>query len=226
MVRRPGVEDVRRAFLHAGAAEPDRAGAPPGVSAVLLPLRESAEGACELLFTRRARTLRSHAGEMSFPGGRVDPTDAHPLAAALREAEEEIGLAPRDVSVLGHLTDFLTYRDVLVCAYVGVVSPDAPEPVARSREEVEEVIPVPVAHLLDEARYEARAIAGMGEGRRVHYWHLPRCTVWGITGELTARFLERAWAWRAPERVRTVDDLSHFRPEALPPHEALSSNSS
>lgn len=195
---------IRAAFL-ATLPEPDRGSAPPGVSAVLLALFDTAEGPA-LLYTRRSGALRSHPGEISFPGGRVDPGDASPLAAALREAHEEVGLEARDVDVLGHLTDYLTYRDVLVCAYVvaarrGVAPPAAP----RSLEEVDEVFTVPLAALIDPRAHESLRMDGMPPGACVHYFHVGGRTVWGITGELTARFLAHVhgWAPSAPPRVVT-----------------------
>ena len=209
MVRSPTLEDVRRAVL-SGGPEPAREELPEGASAVLLPVQVESTGALSLVYTRRAQTLRRHAGEMAFPGGRVDPSDAHPLAAALREAEEEIGLSPRDVDVVGHLTDMTTHYGVLVSAYVGVLRGAAPrEP--PSKEEVDEILTVPLADLLDPARYESRAHVEMPE-RRVHYWRLPRGVMWGITGELTARFLRRVCAWEPPGRPRIIDDVSAFRP--------------
>lgn len=203
------VDDVVRAFA-APPVEPARGEAPPGLSAVLLPVFRDAEGRAVLLFTKRAETLRRHAGELSFPGGRVDPTDADAMAAALREAEEEVGLAPSSVEVLGHLTDFTTYYGVLVAAYVGLVH-GAPPTEPRSREEVAEVLAVPVDWLLDPARYEARAHVDMPD-RRVHYWHLGSSVLWGITGEITARFLAQVWGWVPPGEPRVIREVSEFRP--------------
>jgi hypothetical protein len=112
--------------------------------------------------------------------------------------------------VLGHLTDLTTYYGVLVAAYVGVARGEPPR-VAASVEEVAEVLSVPVSHLLDPARYESRAHVDMPE-RRVHYWHLEGSVLWGITGELTARFLARVWGWAPPGEPRVVREVSEFRP--------------
>lgn len=208
MGSRPSVEDVRRAFA-TPEVEPARE-LLPGASAVIVPVFETKDGSPLLLYTRRASTLRRHAGEVSFPGGRIDASDADPLAAALREAEEEVGLGRDDVVVLGHLTDMVTHYGVLVSAYVGLADGDPPAQ-PRSREEVEEMIAVPVEQLLDPARYESRAHVEMPD-RRVHYWHLPDAIMWGITGEITSRFLRRVWGWEPPGVPRIIDDVSAFRP--------------
>ena len=180
------------------------------MSAVLVPVYADAEGAPLLLFTKRAQTLRRHAGEVSFPGGRIDPSDEHPLAAALREAEEEVGLAPEDVRVLGHLSDMTTYYGVVIAAYVGLAGGEPPLD-ARSPEEVDEVLAVPASWLLDPKRYESRAHVDLPE-RRVHYWHLDRAVLWGITGEITARFLRRVWGWEPPGEPRVIREVSDFGP--------------
>jgi 8-oxo-dGTP pyrophosphatase MutT (NUDIX family) len=199
---------------------------PPGASAVLVPLFDTEAGP-GLLYTRRSKTLSTHPGEVSFPGGRVDPGDAGPRAAALREAEEEVGIRPRDVDVLGHLTDFITFRGTLVSAYVGHVQAPVPtEPTSPA--EVDEMFLVPVQHLLDAERYEGRTLAdpeaaaarapegsGISARRRdrvVHYWRADPATVWGITGELTARFLEAAYGWAPPKRARVIEDVAEFLP--------------
>lgn len=211
-MRRPELADVARAFGAPGA-EPHRPTSE--MSAVLLAAFEDADAGLCLLYTLRAAAMRRHAGEVSFPGGRVDASDRDPLAAALREAEEEVGLLPQDVRVLGHLTDFTTHYGHLVCAYVGEVVGEPPRE-ARSKDEVARVLRVPVASLLDAARYESRRHVEMPADRRVHYWHLPEFTMWGITGELTARFLARVWGWAPPGEARVIDDVSGFRP-ARPP---------
>lgn len=208
-VRRPEVSDIVRAFAPPLAPEPSRADAPPGVSAVLALVHETPDGAA-LVFTRRSSQLRNHAGEISFAGGRIEASDEGPLGAALREANEEIGLEVKDVRVLGHLTDFLTHRNVLVVSYVGVLRgavPSRPDP-----REVDEILSIPVAWLLDASRYESRRAAGTDPDWRVHYWHLPTCVLWGITGELTARLLRRVWGWAPPSEARIITSLDEFAP--------------
>lgn len=203
---------LRAAFAH-GQVEPRREHAPPGVSAVLVTLFDGAAGP-ELLYTRRSDALRRHPGEVSFPGGRIDPDDASPLAAALREAEEEVGLGAGRVECWGHLTDFVTHHGTLICAYVAR-GHGAPPQAPASPEEVADVFTLPLRTLLDPTVYEGRRVDGMPTGRAVHYWHVKPHVVWGITGELTARFLARACAWSPPRPPRTIEDLSEFRPVRL-----------
>ena len=232
MTRAPTLDRLLAAFE---APDPPREGRPPGLAAVLLALYDSPQGPA-LLYIRRAEGMRSHPGEISFPGGRVDPTDAGPLDAALREAHEEVGLHPSRVEAVAHVVDHLTYRGSVVCAYVGRVRDDPPTAPA-SPEEVADVFLVPVEDLLDPARYEARRIEGMPRDRRVHYWHVKSIseslmrgraegaagdpkhvrtrTIWGITGQLTAHFLERACGWTPPAEARTVASVEEFVPRQV-----------
>lgn len=200
-----------RAVLHAG--EPERHGLPAGASAVLLPLLGGPEG-LSVLFTRRTDHLSSHAGQFSFPGGRVEPHDRTPAEAALRETEEEVGLPAKDVEVLGHLADYTTYYGRLVCAYVGHVAPHAPPPRIAAPDEVAQLLVVPVAKLLAPEPYEGRALPGLparGDERVVHYWHFPEGTIWGITADLLGRFLARAYGWAPPRPPREVASPEEFR---------------
>lgn len=205
----PDLAALRAAF-RAQIPEPTREGAPPGVSAVLIPIFDGKDG-LEVLYTRRSDNLRNHPGEVSFPGGRVDPEDDGPLAAALREADEEVGIKPSHVDSWGHVTDFLTHHGTLICAYAGHVKGAAPTEPA-SFDEVSDVFTVPLRTLLDPEVYEARRLPHMPPGRQVHYWHVQPHTMWGITGELTARFLRRACSWEPPHEARVIDDLGGFRP--------------
>lgn len=193
--------------------EPARHQLPPDASAVLFPLM-AREGGLHALFTLRHQALTRHAGQWSFPGGRVEPGDKGPAETALRETEEEVGIPARDVDVLGHLDDYTTYYGRLVCAYVGLVRPGAPAPRIAAPAEVEDLRVLPIAAFLGPELYEGRALAGdqpRGEERVVHYWHFPGATIWGITGELLARFLRRAYAWEPPRPPRILGSVEEFR---------------
>lgn len=150
-------------------------------SAVLVPLLVEG-GAPRILLTRRADHLRSHQGQVSFPGGRRDPEDDSLRAAALREAHEEVGLPPSQVEVLGYLDDQLTMSGYRMTPVVGVVR-GAFEPVFDAGE-VAEVFELPLAALLDEDFFLRRTFDR--NGAEVSYWELrhgPQL-IWGATAEV------------------------------------------
>ena len=141
--------DVWAGIRAAVRAHTRRAIAPDGRrrAAVLLTLvPDPAEP--HVLMTVRSQEVEHHKGEISFPGGVIDPGDAGPQAAALREAQEEMGIAPRDVDVLGPLDDIVTRSGFHVSPFVGVLQ-RAPYPYRPSPKEVAEVLEVPLSHLLD-----------------------------------------------------------------------------
>ncbi len=201
----PEISRFTRAFA---GADPEPGHFEGNASAVLVPVFVTADGAA-LLFTRRAETLNTHAGQVSFPGGRVDVEDESARAAALRETWEEVGVAPQRVRMFGHVTDMVTHYGAFIRAYAGFVDGEPPR-VPASPDEVSEILVVPVRDLLDPGRYEARAIAG--DHGVVHYFRTANAVVWGITGDLTARFLTRAYAWERPHDARVVDELRDFLP--------------
>jgi 8-oxo-dGTP pyrophosphatase MutT (NUDIX family) len=146
-------------------------------AAVLVPIIAREE--LSVLFTRRTTQLKAHSGQVSFPGGRAEPDDRGPEHTALREAREEIGLAPERVQVLGRLPDYLTRTGFRVTPIVGLVEP--PLELLPDAREVDEVFEVPLAFLLDPAnrRRESRQIGG----RLATYYvfeHHGR-VIWGAT---------------------------------------------
>jgi 8-oxo-dGTP pyrophosphatase MutT (NUDIX family) len=147
-------------------------------AAVLVPIIAHAEG-LTVLFTRRTAQLKAHSGQVSFPGGRAERGDASPERTALREAEEEIGLAARRVEVLTRLSDYLTRTGFRVTPVVGLIEP--PLELVPDAREVDEVFEVPLGYLLDPAnhRRESRQI---GERLATYYVieHQGR-TIWGAT---------------------------------------------
>ena len=147
-------------------------------AAVLVPI-VAHPAAFSVLFTQRTTHLKSHAGQVSFPGGRAEPGDATPEFTALREAQEEIGLAPEKTEVISRLPDYFTRTGFRVTPVVGLLTPPlALEPDPR---EVEEVFEVPLAFLLDphNHRRETREI----QGRSVGYYvmRFEGRTIWGAT---------------------------------------------
>jgi len=174
----------RRLARPAGAASlyaddgAEREAAAVTPAAVLVPIIARPEG-FSVLFTRRTEQLKSHSGQISFPGGRAEPGDPSPRHTALREAQEEIGLAPARVEVLGQLADYNTRTGFRVTPVIGLIQP--PLELAPDAREVDEVFEVPLAFLLDPAnhRRESRQIGA----RMASYYvieHQGR-TIWGAT---------------------------------------------
>ena len=122
-------------------------------AAVLVPLVDRATGLTVLL-TQRAATLNRHAGQISFPGGRVEPEDADAWAAALREGHEEIGLVPELVEFAGYLPDHLVISGFSVTPCVGFVQPEYQLQIAQA--EVHDVFEVPLDFILDSANHKSR----------------------------------------------------------------------
>ena len=153
------------------------AAAEQGRAAVLAPIVERPEGPTMLL-TRRAEAMTRHAGQIAFPGGRLE-TGESAEAAALREAEEEIGLAPERVTLLGRSSAYRTVTGFAITPVVGIVTP--PFNLTLNRAEVSEAFEVPLAVVLDADRYERR-FQEFDSGRRYFYAvaHDER-VIWGAT---------------------------------------------
>ncbi|MFQ5959210.1 MAG: CoA pyrophosphatase [Alphaproteobacteria bacterium] len=166
-----------------GARGPSRGGAVDALTsaAVLIALVAHA-GGMTAIFTRRTEHLADHAGQVSFPGGRVERGDAGPVATALREAEEEIGLGPERVEVIGCLDRCDTSTGFLVTPVVGLVTP----PLALTLDpfEVAEAFEVPLSFLLDPANRRREAV--MYKGRKREYFTLDYegRTIWGATARM------------------------------------------
>ena len=156
-------------------------------AAVLVPLVNRADGLTVLL-TQRSDTLPDHPGQISFPGGRVEPHDASIEAAALREAQEEIGLPQDRVSVLGRLARYETVTGFAVTPVVGWIEP--PFPIAPDPVEVADVFEVPLAFLLEPGNQQ-RHFRMLGEVRR-DYFAIPYAEryIWGATAAMLV-MLER-----------------------------------
>jgi 8-oxo-dGTP pyrophosphatase MutT (NUDIX family) len=163
---------------------------PPGPlirAAVLVPIVD--HGEAFLVFAQRTDRVGQHAGQISFPGGRIDAGDADELQAALREAEEEVGLAPAAVEPLGMLDDTETFAtQFVITPWVGLVR----EPVVWQPDghEIEKVIEVPVAALLVPGCFRVEAWTRGGVTRDVYFYDYQDTTIWGATARILKQYLD------------------------------------
>jgi 8-oxo-dGTP pyrophosphatase MutT (NUDIX family) len=147
-----------------------------------------------VLLTKRTAHLNQHAGQVSFPGGRIDPGDAGPEDAALREAREEIGLDSAKVELLGRLGDYITGTGYRITPILGLLPPglDLDDLGLRaSPDEVEEVFSLPMSVLLDPAAPQRRRAEYRGRWREFWVWPHPEHYVWGATAAILVHLAER-----------------------------------
>lgn len=161
-------------------------------AAVLLPLFQVGSE-WQLLYTVRTDTVERHRGQVSFPGGRIEPDDPDPVTAALREAREEIGVRPEDVRILGEMDPLLTVTQYLISPVVGVIPwpyPLQPDPI-----EVARIFHVPLAWLADAANHEIQTrepLAGGPPIPVVYFRPYQGQTIWGASARLTLDLLALA----------------------------------
>ena len=147
-------------------------------AAVLIPLVLKEEG-LSVLLTQRTNHLRDHAGQISFPGGRMDPEDQSPNDTALRESQEEIGLDPKRVEIIGHMPQYLTVSGYSVTPVVGLVQAQAEY--VLDEFEVADVFEVPLSFLLDPANHQVRLWQSEQGGRRFYSMPYENRFIWGAT---------------------------------------------
>lgn len=156
-------------------------------AAVLLPLVDRGEPF--VVFAKRTDRVGTHRGQISFPGGRVDPADAGFLEAALRESEEEIGLPRTAVEALGALDDTETVAtQFIITPFVGVVR--APVAWQPDGHEIEKVIEVPLAALRDLANLRVEYRERGGVRHEILFWDYQGETIWGATARILKQYLD------------------------------------
>jgi 8-oxo-dGTP pyrophosphatase MutT (NUDIX family) len=160
-------------------------------AAVLVPIVTNPAG-LSVLFTLRTPHLSAHAGQVSFPGGRVEPGDADETATALRETQEEIGLRPDRIRLIGSLDTYVTRTGFRIHPLVGFVAP--PLALLPDPQEVADVFEVPLDFLIDPAnrRRESR----LYQGRERFFWAIPYGSryIWGATAGMVVNLSELLWA--------------------------------
>ena len=147
-------------------------------AAVLIPVIAQAQG-LTVLFTQRTQHLKSHSGQVSFPGGRAEPGDASAEFTALREAQEEIGLALERVEILGRLPEYHTRTGFRVTPVIGLIQP--PLELTPDPREVESVFEVPLSFLLDPANRQRRTRELQGRSVGFYVFEYQGHMIWGAT---------------------------------------------
>lgn len=156
---------------------------------VLIPLIRSDAG-WSILFTKRSENLAAHSGQIAFPGGTVESGETLDHAA-IREAEEEVGIPPHLVELIGRLDDVITHSGFLVAPFVGVIH--EPFDVVIQEAEVVEVFQVPLAALLDGANPEVRYVPFREKNYPAYFYRHGPHDIWGLTGRMLKATLDLVW---------------------------------
>jgi 8-oxo-dGTP pyrophosphatase MutT (NUDIX family) len=158
-------------------------------AAVLVPVVDHPEPS--VLLTLRTSDLPSHGGQVAFPGGKIDAADASPLAAALREAREEVGLLPELIEPIGYLDLYLTFTGFRILPVVARVIPNYELRINAS--EVADAFEVPLAFVMDEANHARKSRDWKGVTR--HYYEMPfgERYIWGVTAGILRNLYEKIY---------------------------------
>lgn len=186
----PVVRDTGDHILNPDLGPYARWEGPPRDAAVLIPIIEHGSEPTVILTVRTAH-LSSHAGQIAFPGGKIDKEDHGPAAAAIREAEEEIGLEPKAVRLIGELSPYLTGSGFRVVPVVAEVSPD--HRLVANPHEVDDVFEVPLSFLMDPANHLRQS--RKWEGRDRYFYAMPfgERYIWGVTAGIIRSLYETVY---------------------------------
>ena len=165
-------------------------------AAVLVPIQERVDGEY-LVLTKRADHLRTHKGQIAFPGGRVDPRDADLTATALRECYEEIGVGAECVSVIGRLDEFTAGYGLVVTPVVGVIPASCD--CRLDPAETTDVASVPIRALLAQANFKYDGALSPG-GHPSYHFYVNGWDVWGVTARIIVQLLELGYGFRVEHR--------------------------
>ena len=161
-------------------------------AAVLIAVTDRAEPG--VILTQRPETMRRHPGQAAFPGGRVDAGDASVIAAALREAEEEIGLARHIPDVIGTVDLYRTITSYTITPVLAVIPPDLA--LVANPHEVSDIFEVPLDFLLNPANHQAKTLDWNGQERRFFEMHWDGHRIWGATAAMIVN-LSRRLVWHS-----------------------------
>jgi len=154
-------------------------------AAVLIPLVDRREGMTVLL-TKRAQHLKTHSGQVSFPGGRCEASDADAMTTALRETQEEVGIEPSHITVLGAMEDYETITGYVITPVVAILQPEFSLKVDAG--EVAEAFELPLSYILDERNHELQSRVWNDQERHYYVLMNEKHNVWGATAAMLVRF--------------------------------------
>jgi 8-oxo-dGTP pyrophosphatase MutT (NUDIX family) len=158
-------------------------------AAVLVPVVDRPEPT--VLLTLRTAELASHAGQVAFPGGKIDPADETPLAAALRETQEEIGVGPHLIEPIGYLDLYLTFSGFRILPLLARLSPDYA--LTLNPREVSEAFEVPLGFLMNEANHQRQSREARGVIRQYFAMPFEQRNIWGVTAGIVRNLYERIY---------------------------------
>ena len=156
----------------------------------MVPVTDTPENP-HVLLTRRASHMKTHGGQVAFPGGMRDKADASLLATALRETEEEIGLPSSRVQIIAALSQVSSLHRILVTPYVGIVPED--HPYQADPREIESIFQVPVSFFLEDRRERTDVIPFMGKTLHVPCYRWQDYQIWGLSAVVLVDFLNAAF---------------------------------
>lgn len=156
---------------------------------VLIPIIRSKRG-WSLLLTRRSENLAAHGGQIAFPGGAVEEGESL-QEAAIREAQEEVGIPAASVELIGRLDDLITNSGFLVAPFVGIV--DEPIEYVIQASEVVEAFEVPIDALLDSGKPEVRYVSFRNRKVPAYFYPYKQYEIWGLTGRMLKALLDMVW---------------------------------
>jgi len=164
-------------------------------AAVLVPIQERSDGDY-LVLTQRAEMLNSHSGQVAFPGGKIDLQDRGPLEAALRESQEEIGIDPSHVRILGQLDQVTAASNFLVTPFVGLIP--SPYEFSLNQNETTAVFSVPVSVLMDPRSLWVDTTRYPGWDPIYHFQY-QEWDIWGATARIVKQLLELVYGFQAQD---------------------------
>jgi 8-oxo-dGTP pyrophosphatase MutT (NUDIX family) len=153
-----------------------------------------------LIFTRRTELVETHKGQISFPGGMQDKSDADLFQTACRETFEEIGIESRQIQLLGQLDDFYTVTNFIISPFVGLVTNEFQYRI--NEREVAKVLEVPLSLFLDSANFEVKKWPYQNKLYDVYFYHFQQEVIWGATAFIVNRFIDQVFQFNpAPDPV-------------------------